>query len=226
MRVLMVEDERPLAVAVQRGLEDHGFDVDLAHDGAEGLWLATECSYDAIILDIMLPEMNGYSVCSALRAAGRWTPVLMLTAKHGEHDEAEALDTGADDFLSKPFSFVVLRARLRALCRRNPQERPTILSAGSLSLDLAQHRCRVADEEVFLTRREFAVLETLMRRAGDVLTKSEILDQVWGFAYDGDPNIVEVYIGYLRRKLDRNGGCATVIQAVRGVGYRVPISDA
>jgi len=224
MRVLMVEDEKPLAFAVQRGLEGHGFDVDLAHDGVEGLWLATERSYAAIILDIMLPELNGYRVCAALRAAGRWTPVLMLTAKDGEYDEAEALDTGADDFLSKPFSFVVLRARLRALCRRGAGDRPTVLSAGPLSLDPAQHRCRLDGGDVSLTRREFALLEALLRRPGDVVAKTEILDEVWGFAYEGDPNIVEVYVGYLRRKLDRSGH-PNSIDTVRGVGYRIPVGS-
>jgi DNA-binding response OmpR family regulator len=224
VRVLMIEDERHLASVVKRGLEAEGFVVDLAHDGVTGHRQAVAGGYDAIILDIMLPGLNGYRVCAELRSAGHWTPVLMLTAKDGELDEAEALDTGADDFLSKPFSFVVLRARLRALCRRGARERPTVLSVGDLTLDPAQHRCHLGGEEVVLTRREFAVLEALMRQPGDVLSKSEILDQVWGFAYDGDPNIVEVYIGYLRRKLDR-GHHRARIETVRGVGYRIPVDD-
>jgi DNA-binding response OmpR family regulator len=220
MRILVVEDEVALAGAVKRGLEDNGFGVDLAYDGSDGLWFARENVYDAIVLDILLPGLNGYKVCADLRAESNWTPILMLTAKLGELDEVEALDTGADDFLTKPFSFAVLLARLRALARRGARPRPTVLSAGDLTLDPAQHRCWRAAEEVRLTRREFAVLECLMRRSGDVVSKSEILDQVWDFAFDGDPNIIEVYIGYLRRKLDlpsRPGA----IETVRGVGYRV-----
>jgi DNA-binding response OmpR family regulator len=223
MRILVVEDEQALADAVKRGLEQHGFSVDLAPNGDEGLWLGSEGVYDAIVLDIMLPGLNGYKVCSELRAAGIWTPILMLTAKNGEFDEAEALDTGADDFLSKPFSFVVLLARLRALTRREARPRPTVLTVGDLSLDPAEHRCLKGGREISLTKREFAVLESLMRRPGEVRSKADILAQVWDFAFDGDPNIVEVCIGYLRRKLDngdRNGGHGT-IETVRGVGYRV-----
>jgi DNA-binding response OmpR family regulator len=226
MRVLVVEDEKALANAVKRGLEKNGFSVDLAHDGDEGLWMAREGSYDAIVLDIMLPGLNGYKVCSELRASAIWTPILMLTAKNGEFDEAEALDTGADDFLSKPFSFVVLLARLRALTRREARPRPTVLTVGDLSLDPAQHRCLKGNSEIALTKREFAVLECLMRRPGEVCSKSDILGQVWDFAFDGDPNIVEVYIGYLRRKLDHANGTSGsgAIETVRGVGYRVVIN--
>jgi two-component system, OmpR family, response regulator len=220
MRILMVEDEKSLADAVKRGLEKNGFSVDLAYDGTEGLWLAQERSYDAIILDIMLPGVNGYKMCAHLRAAGNWTPILMLTAKDGALDEAEALDTGADDFLSKPFSFVVLLARLRALVRREVRARPPVLSAGDLVLDPSQHRCWRGNEEVSLTMREFAVLECLMRRAGEVMSKLDILENVWDYAFDGDPNIVEVYIAYLRRKLDVPYGRHT-IETVRGVGYRL-----
>lgn len=220
MRVLVVEDEEALAAAVKRGLEGDGFSVDVAHDGNEGLWLAREGSYDAIILDIMLPGKNGYQVCADLRSAGAWTPILMLTAKAGEHDEAEALDTGADDFLSKPFSFVVLLARLRALLRRDARPRPAVLTVGDLVLDPAEHRCRRGEVEIALTRREFAVLECLMRRPGQALSKADILGHVWDFAFDGDPNIVEVYIGYLRRKVDDPFGRKT-IETVRGVGYRL-----
>ena len=220
MRVLVVEDEEALAAAVKRGLEGDGFSVDVAHDGDEGFWLAREGSYDAIILDIMLPGKNGYQVCADLRSAGAWTPILMLTAKTGEHDEAEALDTGADDFLSKPFSFVVLLARLRALLRRDARPRPAVLTVGDLVLDPAEHRCRRGDVEIALTRREFAVLECLMRRPGEALSKADILGHVWDFAFDGDPNIVEVYIGYLRRKVDGPFGKKT-IETVRGVGYRL-----
>jgi DNA-binding response OmpR family regulator len=220
MRILVVEDEKALASAVKRGLETNGFAVDIANDGTDGLWLAREGSYDAIVLDILLPGVNGYKVCSELRASGTWTPILMLTAKVGELDEVEALDTGADDFLSKPFSFAVLLARLRALVRRGVRPRPVVLSAGDLTLDPAQHRCRRASDEIALTKREFAVLECLIRRPGEVVSKADILDQVWDFAFDGDPNIVEVYIGYLRRKLDRPHS-RRYIETVRGVGYRL-----
>ena len=220
MRVLVIDDEVTLAAAVKRGLEGSGFSVDVAHDGNEGLWLAQETNYDAIVLDIMLPGRNGYQVCADLRAAGTWTPILMLTAKTGEYDEAEALDTGADDFLSKPFSFVVLLARLRALLRRPAGPRPAVLAVGDLTLDPAGHRCLRGDTEIALTSREFAVLEFLMRRDGDVASKAEILEHVWDFAFEGDPNIVEVYVGYLRRKIDDPFGRHT-IETVRGAGYRV-----
>jgi two-component system OmpR family response regulator len=225
MRILVVEDAEALASAIKRGLEQNGFGVDVARDGDEGLWLAREGTYDAIVLDIMLPGLNGYKVCSALRESGTWTPILMLTAKNGELDEAEALDTGADDFLSKPFSFVVLLARLRALVRREVRPRPSVLSVGDLTLDPAQHRCWRASEEIALTKREFAVLECLMRRSDEVLSKAEILGNVWDFAFDGDPNIVEVYIGYLRRKLGGPDG-HKAIETVRGVGYRLTPAGA
>jgi two-component system OmpR family response regulator len=220
MRVLVIEDEVPLASTLRRGLEADGFTVDLAFDGREGLRLATERRYGAVVLDIMLPGLNGYRVCAALRAAGNWTPVLMLTAKDGELDEAEALDTGADDFVTKPFSYVVLVARLRALLRRGARERPVVLTAGDLELDPAGHHCRRAGVEVRLTAREFALLELLLRRRGEVLSKREILDEVWDLGFDGDPNIVEVYIGHLRRKIDEPFG-RNAIETVRGVGYRL-----
>ena len=220
MRILVVEDEKRLAAAIKRGLELEGFLVDVAFDGSEGLWMAQEGAYAAIVLDIMLPGLNGYKVCAQLREAGNWTPILMLTAKTGEFDHAEALDTGADDFLSKPFSYVVLVAHLRALLRRGTRERPSVLAAGDLRLDPAQHRCWRGDVEIALTPREFSLLEFLMRRAGDVVSKSEILDHVWDFAFEGDPNIVEVYIGYLRKKVDapfqRNA-----IETLRLMGYRL-----
>ncbi len=220
MRILVVEDERRLAEALRRGLEREGFGVDVAGTGTEGLWLATEASYDAIVLDVLLPGMNGYRVCAELRARGTWTPILMLTAKDGPLDEVEALDTGADDFLSKPFDYSVLLARLRALVRRGVRERPVVLAAGDLTLDPAEHRCWRAGEEVGLTPREFAVLELLLRRKGEVLSKAQILDSVWDFAFDGDPNIVEVYVAYLRRKVDVPFGRRS-IETVRGVGYRL-----
>ena len=220
MRLLVVEDERGLASALERGLEAEGFAVDVAADGAEGLFLAREHPYDAIVLDIMLPKVNGYVVCSTLRSEGNWTPILMLTAKVGEFDEAEALDGGADDFLSKPFSFVVLLARLRALLRRGVTERPAVLEAGDLRLDPATHRVFRGDSEIVLTAREFSLFELLMRRAGQVLTKRAILAHVWDEDFEGDPNIVEVYIGYLRRKLDAPFG-RKAIETLRGVGYRL-----
>ncbi|MDQ6726049.1 MAG: response regulator transcription factor, partial [Actinomycetota bacterium] len=202
------------------GLGDEGFAVDVAFDGTEGLWMAQEGAYDAIVLDIMLPGVNGYKVCAQLREAGNWTPILMLTAKDGEFDHAEALDTGADDFLTKPFSYVVLVAHLRALLRRGTAERPSVLSAGDLRLDPAQHRCWRGEVEISLTPRQFSLLEFLMRRAGEVVSKTEILDHVWDFAFEGDSNIVEVYIGYLRKKLDAPFD-RHAIETLRLVGYRL-----
>lgn len=219
-RVLVVEDEVRVAGAVRRGLEGEGFAVDVARDGEEGLWLAREQPYDVIVLDVMLPKLNGYRVCATLREEGNWTPILMLTAKTGEYDEAEALDTGADDFLSKPFSYVVLVARLRALLRRGARARPTVLEGAGLKLDPAAHRVWRGDEEIVLTAREFAVLEFLLRRAGQTVSKSEILASVWDFEFEGDPNIVEVYVRRLRNKLDRPFGRAA-IETVRGAGYRL-----
>jgi DNA-binding response OmpR family regulator len=220
MRVLVVEDERHLAGGLKRGLEAEGFAVDIAIDGLDGLERANEGDYDAIVLDIMLPGMNGYKVCSSLREAGNWTPIIMLTAKDGELDEAEALDTGADDFLSKPFSYIVLVARIRALLRRGGRERPPVLEVGDLRLDPAAHRAWRGETEVSLTPRQFSLLEYLMRKAGEVVSKAEILEHVWDYAFEGDPNIVEVYIRHLRKRIDepfeRNA-----IQTVRLVGYRL-----
>lgn len=220
MRILVVEDDEHLARSIARGLAAEGFAVDVALDGVDGLWRAKEGDYDVVVLDIMLPGMNGYRVCAGLREAGKWTPILMLTAKDGDLDEAEALDTGADDFLSKPFSYVVLVARIRALLRRGSQERPARMNAGDLCLDPAAHRVWRGDVEVSLTPRQFALLEFLIRRAGEVLSKSTILDHVWDFAFDGDPNIVEVYVRHLRRKIDEPFG-RSAIQTVRLVGYRL-----
>ncbi|MEV0194936.1 response regulator transcription factor [Nonomuraea sp. NPDC050691] len=220
MRVLLVEDERRLAGLVRDGLSGEGFAVDVAHDGRDGLWMATENPYDVIVLDVMLPRMNGYTVCARLREAGNWTPIMMLTAKDGVYDEAEALDTGADDYLSKPFSYVVLLARLRALVRRGGGERPVSITVGDLVLDPAGLRCRRGEAEIALTPKEFAVLHGLARRAGEVVSKSELLAQAWDFSYDGDPNIVEVYISALRRKIDQPFGRSSLI-TVRGAGYRL-----
>jgi DNA-binding response OmpR family regulator len=220
VRILIVEDDHVVAGAVRRGLEREGFAVDVAADGTEGLWRATETSYDAVVLDIMLPGLSGYEVCARMRAAENWSPVLMLTARDGDLDEDRALDTGADDYLSKPFSYVVLLARLRALLRRGQQERPAVLRAGDLRLDPATHRVRRGDTQVELTPRQFSLLEFLMRRRGDVLSKTEILEHVWDFAFDGDPNIVEVYVGQLRRRVDEPFGRSS-LGTVRGVGYRL-----
>ncbi|WP_248581937.1 response regulator transcription factor [Nocardioides sp. InS609-2] len=220
MRVLLVEDEVRLAETVRRGLVAEGFVVDLAHDGEVGLEAAETSSYDVVVLDIMLPRLNGYDVCRRMRAAGIWTPVLMLTAKDGEYDEVDAFDLGADDYLTKPFSFVVLVARVRALVRRGAPERPALLTAGDLSLDLGARRVTRAGEDISLTPREFGVLAYLMRHRGDVVSKTEILQSVWDLNYDGDDNVVEVYVGYLRRKIDQPFG-RRAIETVRGVGYRL-----
>ncbi|MFF2625561.1 response regulator transcription factor [Kitasatospora sp. CB02891] len=220
MRVLVVEDEQRLARAVELGLEAEGFDVDIVHDGLTGLARATEHCYDVIILDIMLPGLNGYRVCSRLRAAGSDAGILMLTAKDGEWDEAEALDTGADDYLSKPFSFVVLVARLRALARRIGSRAPQRTVLGDLVVDSAARTCTRAGTAVALTPREFAVLDHLARRPGEAVSKREILEQVWDSGPDSDPNTVEVHISALRRKIDAPFGRAAV-QTVRGAGYRL-----
>ena len=220
MRVLVVEDETKVAAAVKRGLHAEGYAVDVAPDGVDGLWMATEHHYDAIVLDIMLPGKNGFDVCAALRNAGNWTPVLMLTAKDGELDEAEALDTGADDYLTKPFSYLVLAARVRALLRRSVHSTPTVVEAGDLRLDPARHRCWRGDKEITLTAREFAVLECLVRQAGEVVAKRALLEGVWDYDFEGDPNIVEVYVRHLRRKIDEPFG-RHAIETIRGAGYRL-----
>jgi DNA-binding response OmpR family regulator len=220
MRVLVVEDEPRLAAGLRAGLEAEGFAVDVALTGTDGLWLAREQPFDAIVLDLMLPGVNGYVVCRTLRDEANWTPVLMLTAKDGEWDEVEGLDTGADDYLTKPFSYAVLLARLRALLRRGARERPAILSAGDLRLDPASRRAWRGDVELELTSRELSLLEFLLRRRGDVVGKREILAHVWDFDFDGDPNIVEVYVRRLREKLDRPFDRAA-IETLRGAGYRM-----
>ena len=216
MRVLVVEDEVRQAAALRRGLEAEGFAVDVAHTGTDGLWLATEQEYDVIIVDVMLPGINGFRLCALLREREIWAPVLVLTAKDGELDEAEALDTGADDFLTKPFSYVVLLARIRALLRRGAPKRPSVLRCGDVELDLGRRTCRREGTEIETTGREFAILEYLVRHAGEVVPKADIIAHVWDFAYDGGDNVVEVHVSSLRRKLGRE-----VIETVRGVGYRV-----
>jgi two-component system OmpR family response regulator len=220
MKVLLVEDEAAMVDALQRGLTAEGFVTEAATNGVDGLWMAQENEFDVIILDIMLPGLSGYEVCRRLRAGGSTTPILMLTAKDGEYDEADALDLGADDFLSKPFSFVVLLARLRALLRRAPIDREPVLTAGSIRLDPAARRCWSGEEEVALTAREFSLAEFMIRRKGQVVSRNTIAEHVWDSELDIDSNVIEVYIGYLRRKLgDRR--TRGLIETVRGIGYRL-----
>jgi two-component system, OmpR family, response regulator len=220
MRLLVVEDETKLAAYLKRGLEADGHAVDIATDGEEGLWFARNQPYDVIVLDILLPKVNGFSVCATLREESNWTPILMLTAKDGEFDIAEALDAGADDYLIKPFSFVVLSARIRALVRRGAPARPTVLRVGDLRLDPAAHTAERAGTELTLTAKEFSLLEYLMRHPGEAVSKTDILNAVWDWDFEGDPNVVEVYIGYLRRKIDQPFDRAS-IETIRGVGYRM-----
>jgi DNA-binding response OmpR family regulator len=220
VRVLVVEDEEGLADALKTGLRAEGWAVDVALTGTDGLWMARERPYDVIVLDIMLPGVNGFQICSTLRSEENWTPILMLTAKDGEFDQAEALDSGADDYVTKPFSSVVLVARLRALLRRGARERPAVMQAGDLRLDPAGRRCWRGADEIDLTPREFSVLEFLFSRSGDPVSKREILDHVWDSDFEGDPNIVEVYVRHLRDKLDRPFHRES-IQTMRGAGYRL-----
>ncbi|WP_328871176.1 response regulator transcription factor [Streptomyces sp. NBC_00287] len=225
MRVLVVEDEERFAAGLRDGLEAEGFAVDVALDGVDGLWMARENTYDAIVLDIMLPRLNGYRICRELRGAGDWTPILMLTAKEGEWDEIEGLDTGADDYLTKPVSYAVLLARLRALLRRDAHQRPAVLTAGDLRLDPATRTVTRAGRDIEVTARELAVLEFLLRRAGEAVSKRTILDHVWGDDFEGDPNIVEVYVRRLRNKVDRPFGRRSLV-TVRGHGYRLVPDDS
>jgi two-component system OmpR family response regulator len=221
MRVLLVEDELRLADAIRSGLQAEAISVDCAFNGEEGLFKAQEGIYDAIVLDILLPGRNGYEVCTKLREADIWTPILMLTARHGEEYEARALNLGADDFLAKPFSYTVLVARLRALVRRGSTARPAVIRVGELELDPARRTCtRGGNITINLTTREFALLELFMRQPGTVFSKQQILDYVWGFDFEGDENIVEVYIGYLRRKIDGPFGQRS-LHTIRGAGYRL-----
>jgi DNA-binding response OmpR family regulator len=216
VRLLVVEDEVRLATALRRGLQAEGFAVDVAHDGQAGLAAARDGEYDAMILDVMLPKLSGYRVVRALRADRNWLPVLMLSAKDGEYDQADGLDCGADDYLTKPFSYVILLARLRALLRRGAPQRPNVLTAGQLALDPATRRVTISGAEIRLTVREYALLEYLMRRQGEVVSKTELLDHVWDASLQTAPNAVEVYVGYLRRKLGRD-----CLETVRGAGYRM-----
>jgi two-component system OmpR family response regulator len=218
VRVLVVEDEVKMVRAVRRGLEQEGYAVDSASDGDEGLYLATENAYDAIVLDVMLPGIDGFEVCRRLRAEQRWAPVLMLTARDTVADRIEGLDVGADDYLVKPFAFGELLARVRALIRRGAVERPAVLRAGDVILDPAAHAVTRSGRQVELSAREFALLEFLMRHPGEVISRTAILEHVWDYSYDGLSNVVDVYVGYLRRKLEQPFG-RTLIRTVRGVGY-------
>jgi two-component system OmpR family response regulator len=220
VRILLVEDDAPFGQALREGLVQEGFDVDWATDGAQGVRLAERERFDLVLLDLLLPTLNGFKVCARLREAGDRTPILVLTAKQGEWDETEALDTGADDYLTKPFSFPVLLARIRALLRRHGRGVIAHVQAGDLVLDTREHRCWRGEQEIDLTAREFALLEVLMCRAGEAISKRELLDDVWDFAFDTDSNIVEVYIGYVRRKIDQPFG-RQALETVRGVGYRL-----
>lgn len=220
MRVLVVEDEPRLARGIRSGLEAEGFAVDVAPDGADGLWFAQENTYDVILLDIMLPVMNGFEVCKQIRQHGIWTPVVMLTAKDGDWDQIEALDSGADDYVTKPFSFGVLLARMRSVMRRGSKERPAMLRVGSLVLDPARKSVERDGRPIDLTAREFALLDFLMRQNGGVVSKRQIMGNVWDFDFEGDSNVVEVFVARLRRKIDRPFGVDT-IETLRGVGYRL-----
>ena len=220
MRILIVEHEVKMARAIRRGLEHEGWTADVAPDGDEGLARASNETYDAVVLDVMLPRRDGFAVCKALRARGRWVPVLMLTARDAVDDRIRGLDVGADDYLVKPFAFGELLARLRALIRRGPSERPQVLCVGDVELDPAAHAVTRAGQAVELSAREFALLEYLMRHPGEVVSRTRLLDHVWDYEYGGGSNVVDVYVGYLRRKLERPFG-RPFIRTVRGVGYGV-----
>jgi two-component system OmpR family response regulator len=220
VRVLVVEDEVKMAGLLKRGLEEEGYAVDMAADGPNAVWAASESDYAAIVLDVMLPGFDGYEVCRRIRAAGRWAPVIMLTARSAVDDRIRGLDVGADDYLTKPFSFSELAARVRALIRRGVTERPTIVTVGDLRLDPAARQAWRGESELPLTPKEWALLELFMRHPGEVLTRTRVLSHVWDFAYDGTSNVVDQYVGYLRRKVDKPFGRED-IETVRGIGYRL-----
>jgi two-component system OmpR family response regulator len=220
MRLLVVEDSPKMASLLRRGLTEEGYAVDVVSNGTDAVWLATEQEFDAILLDVVLPDLDGFEVCRRLRRADRWAPLLMLTARDDVSDRVRGLDAGADDYLTKPFAFEELFARMRSLVRRGPQERSPILELGDLVLDPAEHSVHRGVSEIHLTPREFALLQYFLRHPGEALTRSRLLEHVWDFAFDGDPNIVDVYIGYLRDKIDRPFGRAS-LETVRGVGYRL-----
>jgi two-component system OmpR family response regulator len=225
MRVLVVEDEVRMAALIRRGLEEDGYAVDIAATGPDGLWQAREFGYDAIVLDVMLPGADGFQVCRQLREAGRWSPILMLTARDGVDDRIRGLDVGADDYLTKPFSFGELAARVRALIRRGGVDRPTVLRVGDLVLDPASRRAWRGDDELTLSTKEFALLELFLRHPDQVLSRTTILEHVWDFAYDGVSNIIDQYVSYLRRKIDKPYG-SELLETVRGAGYRLRAPDS
>ncbi|MEO7126513.1 MAG: response regulator transcription factor [Nakamurella sp.] len=228
MRVLVVEDNLRMATMLERGLREEGYSVDVTSDGIKALRQATDVDYDALVLDVMLPGLDGLDLCRRLRAADRWVPILMLTARAEVGDRVHGLDAGADDYLAKPFSFTELCARLRALVRRGAPERPTILTAGDLRLDMATHDVRRGSVFIALSAKEFSLLELMLRRRGEVVSRTQILDHVWDFAYSGVSKVVDQYVALLRRKIDRPFG-VTQLETVRGVGYRLrdtPIPDA
>ena len=220
MRALVVEDDVKMAALIRRGLVEEGYAADVARTGEEALWMARATPYDAIVLDVMLPGRNGLEVCRSLRESGVWSPILMLTARDGVEDKVSGLDSGADDYLSKPFSFAELLARLRALTRRGPSERPAVLEVGTLRLDPATRQAWRGEAEVDLSAKEFALLETFMRNPGDVLTRLDLLEHAWDYGYENRSNVVDVYVRYLRAKIDRPFGVDS-IETVRGVGYRL-----
>jgi two-component system, OmpR family, response regulator len=220
MRVLVIEDEKKLADVLARGLKEEGYAADIANRGEDALWMAESADYDAIVLDVMLPGLDGFATCARLRQSGVWTPVLFLTARDAVASRVKGLDSGGDDYLVKPFAFDELLARLRALTRRAPVERPATLLVGDLRLDPSEHRAWRADREITLSAKEFALLEVFMRRPGQVLSRLQLLNAAWDMAYENRSNIVDVYVRYLREKLDRPFGLAS-IETVRGVGYRL-----
>ena len=224
MRALVVEDELKMAALIQRGLVEEGYAADVARTGEEAVWMARATPYDAIVLDVMLPGQNGLEVCRLLRESGVWSPILMVTARDGVEDKVSGLDSGADDYLTKPFSFAELLARLRALTRRGPSERPAVLEVGSLRLDPATRQAWRGDVQIDLSAKEFALLETFMRRPGDVLSRLDLLEHAWDYAYENKSNVVDVYVGYLRGKIDRPFGTDS-LETVRGAGYRLRRED-
>jgi two-component system OmpR family response regulator len=220
VRVLVVEDQVRMAAVIRRGLQEEGLSVDVVDRGEQALWMAAATPYDAVVLDVMLPGIDGFETCRRLRQQGVWTPVLMVTARDAVEDRVAGLDGGADDYLTKPFSFAELMARLRALVRRAPGERPTVLEAGDLRLDPATRRAWRGDTEIELSAKEFALLETFMRRTDEVLSRLQLLESAWDYEYENRSNVVDVYVGYLREKIDRPFGRAA-LETVRGAGYRL-----